>query len=461
MAGQADVVAGGVGGRQWTSDEVAAALGVTAPSKLKFTSISTDTRHPIPGALFVALKGANFDAHNFLAQAKAQGAAAAVVRRGTPAVNGLPFFEVDDTLEALGALARARRRMLPDGTPVVAITGSSGKTSTKEMIRAALAAQYRVHATTANLNNRIGVPLTILSAPEDTQALVVEAGASVPGEIAKLRDIIEPTIAVITNIGYAHVEGFGSLEGVMKEKLSLLDGAPVAVLGSGPETMWPDARHRTRVIPAGLGGKATDDALLDRYLDRDGHPQLKLDTGDTVTLPVLGIHQLENALIALAVAQRAGVKHDAAVRALANLTLPEGRGDLKEIGGKLVIDDSYNANPASMRRAVQTAAWLARHQRRPLVVVVGTMLELGPESARLHADVAREIAGRKPALVAAVGAFVRPFESLREELGGRLITATDAAALGPKLRSALRGNELLLLKASRGVALEQVLRQLT
>ena len=450
-----------MGGRAWTSDEVAAALGVPAPKKLKFKAVFTDTRTPSPESLFVALKGENFDAHNFLAKAKEQGATGAVVRRGTPPVDGLTFFEVDDTLTALGQLARARRRMLPDGTPVVAITGSSGKTSTKEMIRAALGARYRVHATAANLNNLVGVPLTILGAPEDVEALVVEAGASVPGEIARLRDIIEPTIAVITNIGYAHVEGFGSLEGVLAEKLSLLDGAPVAIIGSGPDQMWPEARRRTQVIPAALAGKSGDDALLDRYLDRDGHPQIALDSGEKVTLPALGLHQLENAQIALAVAQRAGVDHDAAVRALANAHLPEGRGDLREVGNMVVIDDTYNANPASMRRAVQTAAWLARRQRRPLVVVVGTMLELGPESARLHAEAAREIAQRKPSLVAAVGTFARVFESLREALGGRLITAADAAALGPKLKSALRGNELILLKASRGVALERVLDYLT
>ncbi len=448
-------------GRSWTSDEVAAALGVPSPAKLRFSAISTDTRHLTPGTLFVALKGDKFDAHNFLDKAKAAGATAAVVRRGTPNVDGLAFFEVDDTLTALGLLARARRRMLPDGTPVVAITGSSGKTSTKEMIRAALGARYRVHATAANLNNLIGVPLTILSAPENTEALVVEAGASVPGEIARLRDIIEPTIAVITNVGYAHVEGFGSLEGVMAEKLSLLDRVPVAVLGSGPEAMWPEARRRTQVIPAALHGKSADDSLLDRYLDKDGHPQLSLDSGEKVTLPALGIHQLENAQIALAVAQRAGVEHDAAVRALAGLQLPEGRGNVREIGDMVVIDDTYNANPASMRRAVQTADWLARRQRRPLVVVVGTMLELGPESARLHAEAAREIAQRKPALVAAVGTFARVFEGQREALGGRLITAADADALGPKLKSALRGNELVLLKASRGVALERVLNYLT
>lgn len=458
MAGRSD---GPTAGRAWTSAEVAAALETSAPAKLQLSGVSTDTRHLAPGALFVALKGVQFDAHEFLAQAKTQGAAAAVVRRGTAPVEGLPYFEVDDTLEALGRLARARRRMLPPASPVVAITGSSGKTSTKEMIRAALSPKYRVHATTANLNNLVGVPLTILGAPEDTEALVVEAGASVPGEIAQLRDIIEPTIAVITNIGYAHVEGLGSLEGVTAEKLSLLDGVPVAIIGSVPETAWPEARRRTQVIPAALPGKSQDDALLDRFLDKDGRPRMGLDAGGTVTLPVLGVHQLENAMIALAVAQRAGVDHDTAVRALAGVALPEGRGNLRSIKDFLVIDDSYNANPASMRRAVQTAAWLGRRQRRPVVVVVGTMLELGPESARLHADVARDITQRKPALVAAVGAFARVFEGQREALGGRLITAPDAEALGPKLRSALRGNEIILLKASRGVALERVLQHLT
>src|SRR5258706_10738235 len=219
-------------GRPWTSDEVGAALAVPAPTKLKFAAISTDTRHLAPDTLFVALKGDKFDAHDFLDKAKAGGATAAVVRRGTPPVAGLPFFEVDDTLTALGLLARARRRMLPEGTPVVAITGSSGKTSTKEMIRAALGARYRVHATAANLNNLIGVPLTILGAPENTEALVVEAGASVPGEGARMRDIIQTPIAVLTNIGYAHVERFGSLAGVLADELSLLGNA--AASGNGP-----------------------------------------------------------------------------------------------------------------------------------------------------------------------------------------------------------------------------------
>src|SRR5439155_24948427 len=176
-----------------------------------------------------------------------------------------------DTLVALGALARARRRLLAPGSPVVAVTGSSGKTGTKEMIRAALAAQYRVHATTGNLNNLVGVPLTLLAAPEDAEALVVEAGASVPGEIARLRDILEPTIAVITNVGYAHVEGFGSLDGVLREKVALAERVPVAVVGTEPPSLAEEARQRARTVVAGTGAGAEvrPEAI---ELDAEGRP---------------------------------------------------------------------------------------------------------------------------------------------------------------------------------------------
>ena len=446
--------------KPWDSERVAAALGVSAPRGLTFIGVGTDTRHLTPGSLFVALKGDRFDAHDFLAQAHVQGAAAAVVRRGTPPVEGLPFFEVPDTLAALGALARARRRQLAPGSPVVAITGSSGKTSTKEMIRAVLATSYRVHATIGNLNNLVGVPLTILGAPDDTEVLVVEAGASVPGEIPKLRAVIEPTIAVISNVGYAHVEGFGSLAGVMQEKLSLAEGVRVAVVGTEPPELAIAARRQGRTVVAGsgLGADVRPDAA---ELDDDGHPRLTW-RGHTVTLPVVGFHQIENAMLALAVGREAGTDPARSVAALASVKLPGGRGAMLELGGGLtVIDDTYNANPGSLHWALKFAHWLAQRRQRPLAVVVGTMLELGPESARLHAAAAAEITALGPALVAAVGDFVPAFEPHRAALGRRLITAPDAETLGPRLKAALGGNEIVLLKASRGVALERVLKHLT
>ena len=443
----------------WTSGRVAEALGVPAPLGTSFARVSTDTRQLAAGDLFVALQGERFDAHEFLGTAQAQGAGAAVVRRGTPPVDGLPFYAVADTLAALGALARARRRALAVGSPVVAITGSSGKTTTKEMVRAALSVRYRVHATTANLNNLVGVPLTILAAPDDAEALVVEAGASVPGEIARLRDIIEPTIGVITNVGYAHVGGFGSLEGVLQEKLSLLDSVPLAVVGPDPAELAVQARRRTRTVVAGATPPA--DVVADAFeLDDTGRCRLRWN-GHDVTLPVFGLHQAENAMLALAVAREAGVADEAAVRALASAHVPGGRGRVIRSADLTIIDDTYNANPSSLRWAVASAARFAQDRQRPLVVVVGSMLELGPESARLHAAAATDIMGREPALVGAVGEFAESFAPYRDRLGERLLVAADAEALGPRLKAALHGNEIVLLKASRGVALERVLRHLS
>jgi len=442
----------------WTSARVADVLGTTEPAHATYPGVSTDTRQLAPGELFVALGGERFDAHTFLGQARDKGAGAAVVRRGTPRVDGLPLFEVADTLVALGALARARRRQLPRGSPVVAVTGSSGKTSTKELIRAVLATTYRVHATGGNLNNLVGVPLTLLSAPDDAEALVVEAGSSVPGEIPRLRAMIEPTIAVITNVGYAHVEGFGSLAGVMQEKVALADGVRVAVVGTDPPELAVEARRRARTVVAGtgLGAQLRPEAAV---LDDGGHPRLTW-RGNTVTLPVVGFHQIENALLALAVGREVGADPARAVAALADARIPGGRSALLELGGLTVIDDTYNANPGSLHWAVQFANWLAQRRRRPLAVVVGSMLELGAESARLHAAAAAEIAALQPALVAAVGAFVPAFEPHRAALGPRLVTAADADTLGPRLKAALTGNEIVLLKASRGVALERVLPHL-
>ena len=442
----------------WTAARVADALGVRAPIHAGFAGISTDTRAVRQGELFVALKGEHFDAHGFLADARDRGAAAAVVRRGTPGVDGLPFFEVPDTLQALGALARARRRSLPADAQVVAVTGSSGKTSTKEMIRAVLGTRWRVHATTGNLNNLVGVPLTILGAPGDTQALVIEAGASVPGEIARLRAIIEPTVAVVTNVGHAHTEGFGSLAGVMREKVSLVDGVPLAVVGTEPPDLALEARRRTRTVVAGTsaGAEVRPDGVTQ---DDDGRARLSW-RGHRVTLPLPGLHQVENAMIALAVGLEAGADSAAALAALGTVQVPGGRGALRDMGRLLVLDDTYNANPESLGRAVELARFMAARARRPLAVVVGTMLELGPESGKLHAAASAEIVGAAPALVAAVGEFVPALEARRKELK-RLVVAPDADALGPALKAALAGNELVLLKASRGIALERVLRHLT
>ncbi len=440
----------------WPEAAVREALGLPGPGAGRtYSSISTDSRSISPGSLFVALRGERFDAHDFLPAAAAAGAVAAVVRQGTPAVPGLDLLEVPDPLRAFGALARRRRDALTG--PVVAITGTNGKTSTKEMLAAALGTRYVTYATRANLNNLVGVPLTILEAPEGTEAMVVEAGANLPGEIARYREIIAPDVVVITNAATGHLEGFGSLERVMEEKLSLAEGVGVAVVGVDPPALAVGARERARrVRSAGLDGA---DLVPDRVeVGPDARPILTLG-GRTFTLAARGLHQADNAVRAWAVAEELGLDADEVAAALERFTLPGGRGELLQVGGLTILNDCYNANPQSFRAAIATAKSLRRG--RPLVFVAGTMRELGAESSALHQRVAYELVDLGPDLLAAVGDFVPALEPYAEALGERLLTAPDPQALAPRLSERLRGDEVVVLKASRGVALERILPALT
>jgi UDP-N-acetylmuramoyl-tripeptide--D-alanyl-D-alanine ligase len=420
-----------------------------------FGGISTDTRSIAPGSLFVALTGERFDAHDFLNAAASAGAAAAIVRTGTPPVPGLPLIEVPDTLRAFGTLARARRAAMPG--PVVAITGTNGKTSTKEMLAAALRTRFRTYATRANLNNLVGVPLTILEAPEGTEALVVEAGANLPGEIARYREIIDPGVVIITNAVAGHLEGFGSLAGVVEEKLSLAAGADLAVVGVDPPALADGARRvARRVRTAALVGA---DLVPDRVeIGPDARPVLTIG-GTTFTLAARGLHQADNAMRVWAVAQELGLDLFAVGAALERFALPGGRGELLQTGGLTILNDCYNANPQSFRAAMATARSLRGGRR--LVFVAGTMRELGSESSMLHAQVARELVELDAELLAAVGDFVTALEPYRARLGPRLVTAADPPTLAPLLSDRLEGNEVVVLKASRGVALERILPALT
>lgn len=445
----------------WTDAVVREALepagcGPVAPHPdLVFAEISTDTRDLRPGALFVALKGERFDGHDHLAAARAAGATGAVVRAGTAAVEGLTLYPVEDTLAAYGYLARARRRTLSG--PVVAIGGANGKTSTKEMAAAALRTRFRVHATPANDNNLVGVPKTILSAPPDTEALVIEAGASIRGELARMRPVIEPTATITTNVAVSHLDGFGDLAGVLAEELDLLDGVPLAIVGTEPPALAEGARQRAgRVISAGLG--RADRVPQSATVDSTGRPTLAVN-GQRITLPLLGQHQAANAMLVWVLAEELGLDAARVAEAFRSLRLPGGRGEVIEAGGLTIVHDAYNANPASFLAAIATAR--AMRGGRRLVFVAGTMRELGAEAGRHHAAVAAALVGLEPDLLAGVGEFVPPLELYRARLGDRLITAPDAPALGPLLQPRLRGDELVFLKASRGAQLERILPFLT
>jgi len=440
---------------RWTDSSVRQALGLGEGGEAPYSSISTDTRTLESGALFVALRGDRFDGHDHLAKAAEAGATGALVREATADVPGLVLYRVPDTLAAYGMLARARR--LEIAGPVVAIGGANGKTSTKEMCAAVLRTKYRVHATPANDNNLVGIPKTILAAPEDTQALVVEAGASARGELARARPIIEPGVTVTTNVALSHLDGFGSLDGVLEEELELLTGVELAIVGTDPPALAEGARRKARrVVTAGLA--RADRVPVSVTVDSTGRPTLTVE-GARITLPLLGQHQAANAMLAWTLAQELRLDLAESAEALRTLRIPGGRGELIEVGGLTIINDSYNANPASFLAAIATARTM--RAGRKLVFVAGTMRELGTESARHHAAVAAALVGLEPDVLAAVGDFVPALAPYAEKLKGRLLTAPDAPTLGPRLKARLRGDELVVIKASRGAALERILPFLT
>jgi UDP-N-acetylmuramoyl-tripeptide--D-alanyl-D-alanine ligase len=436
----------------WSESDVRRALELPpAAEPATFSGISTDSRAIQAGALFVALQGDRFDGHDYLTAVAQAGAKAAVVRRGTPPVSPLMLFEVDDPLRALGLLARHRRRMVAG--PVIAITGTNGKTSTKEMLAAVLGTSYCTCATRANLNNLVGVPLTILEAPPGTEALIVEAGANLPGEIGRYREIIEPSITVVTNAVGGHLEGFGSLAGVVEEKLLLTVDVPLAIVGVDPLALAEGARQRARQVRT--AALANADLVPDSVtLDSSGRPVVTI-RGHSFTLAARGLHQADNAVRVWAVAEALHLEPAAVAHALENFALPGGRGEVIQEGALTILNDCYNANPHSFRAAIATAAALRGNRR--LVFVAGTMRELGNESAALHREIADALVDLHPELLAVVGEFVPAMEPYAGALRHRLVAAADPMTLAPRLAQHLRGDELVVLKASRGVALERIL----
>jgi UDP-N-acetylmuramoyl-tripeptide--D-alanyl-D-alanine ligase len=324
------------------------------------------------------------------------------------------------------------------------------------MLAAALRTRWTTHATRENLNNLVGVPTTILEAPGDAQALVVEAGANVPGEMARYREIIEPSATIVTNATAGHLEGFGSLAGVLSEKLSLARGVPLAVVGAKPPALAERARGLAhRVISAGLDQA---ERVPDRVsIDELGRARVEVD-GVAFSLPYPGRHLAENAMLVWTMARELGLEGPAVAAALGTFTLPGGRSELMQHGRLTILNDSYNANPQSFRAAIETARDLRRGRR--LVFVAGTMRELGADADRLHADVAGALVDLDPDLLAVVGQFVPAVEPWAARLGDRLITGPDAIAIAPRVAERLRGDELVVLKASRAVALERILPNL-
>jgi UDP-N-acetylmuramoyl-tripeptide--D-alanyl-D-alanine ligase len=428
----------------WTLDRVSAALGGGPTGPTPLSGISTDTRTVATGDVFVALAGEKYDAHDFLPAAVERGAAAVVVSKVAPARSlGVPVYVVPDTLVALGALGRYRRRAW--SRPVVAVAGSNGKTTTKELLRAALGSTLTVHATTGNLNNQVGVPLTLLALPDDADVAVVEVGTNMPGEIALLRALVEPDIAVLTSIGEEHLEGLHDLAGVLAEESAIFDGVALAIVPASQPEIAAAARGRARaVLSVGLDASA-------RVLD-DGRGELVFD-GVTVTVPLRGEHNLRNALLALATARACGVSAERAAAGIAAMPAPSMRSAWVSLGRATLINDAYNANPASARAALALLDAVGGGRQR--AVVLGTMRELGPGARALHDEIAERALAGPYDVVAGIGDFA---PALRAAGHGdpRVVTADDVETLWPLLGPRLAPDAVILLKASRGVRLERL-----
>jgi UDP-N-acetylmuramoyl-tripeptide--D-alanyl-D-alanine ligase len=437
----------------WTLRRVAEAIRhlatINVPSDERpITRVSTDTRTVGSGDLFVALQGENFDAHDFVKDAVAKGAGAVVVSRPMADL-GVPVIEVSDTLAALGALGRYRRRAW--NGPVVAVAGSNGKTSTKELIRAALGSRMSVHFTTGNLNNLVGVPLTLLALPDDAQVAVVEMGTNQPGEVAALRQIIEPTLAVITSVGEEHLEGLGDVAGVLREELAVTDGVPVVVTPASQPEIGSGARGRARrVVEAGLDGG--DLRATGAKVEPTGTGTMTVE-GVAVQVPLRGAHNLRNAMLALAVARELGVSLEDAARGIAAMAPPPMRVNWEAVGQATLINDAYNANPPSTRAAIELLTHAGAGRQR--VAILGTMRELGAHEQALHEDVARTALASPIEIIGGVGAFGAALASLAPG-DPRVVTGAEPAAVWSSLAPRVKPDAVILLKGSRGVRLEQL-----
>jgi UDP-N-acetylmuramoyl-tripeptide--D-alanyl-D-alanine ligase len=404
----------------------------------------------------VALKGERFDAHDFLGEAAAGGAAAFVVSDASRAVGiGAPTFWVSDTTTALGALGNYRRRAW--GGTTVAVAGSNGKTTTKELIRAALGGggALEVHATRGNLNNQVGVPLTLLAIPDSAQVAVVEIGTNYPGEVSLLRAIVQPDLAVVTSVGEEHLEGLGDMAGVLREEAEVYRDVTLAIAPASQPEIGTAARSLARqTLEAGL---QSGDFRPDSWgVDENGHGWAEF--GDVrLHLELRGSHNLRNAMIALAVARACGVALETAVSGISKVQPLGMRGGWHELGSLTLINDAYNANPASMREAIALLNDITTRKQR--VLVLGTMRELGTHSPALHAEIASLALSSRADVVAGIGEFETPLRALGAS--DRVVAASDVDDLWTALAPRIDRDAVVLIKASRGVQLERLVPYLT
>lgn len=426
-----------------------------------FAGISIDSRTTSPGDCFFAVKGENFDGHDYVADAFAKGAVCAVVSRavGGEGLGSKCLLKVADTVESLGDIAGECRRQA--GFKVVAITGSVGKTTTRQITAHALSRRFRVHQSPKSFNNNIGVPLTLLWAEPQTEIVVAELGSNHPGEIAYLTRIAQPDIAVVTNVHPAHLEGFGDLETIMREKLSISEGLGpdgTFIINSG----LADACRAKRADFLTFGKSESADYRV-RDISSDGLTSRFTIDGAEIHLPIPGAGNVENALAAWAVCSRLGVKIDDFAEAVRTLPAVSMRAEVLDIGTLTVLNDCYNANPASMENALGILEGLCSGTNRRSVFVCGDMGELGAEADRLHEELGESISRANVQLVIGVGklAEIAARSAQRGAKGDLQVKCfQDARSASNNLHEFVKDYDIVLVKGSRCARLETAVEKL-
>ena len=422
-----------------------------------------DSRRVTGGELFFALPGERVDGHRFVAGALAAGAAAAVVARPVTAPREATMIQVDDTLRGLHRLTRAVRSRLP--RRLVGITGSIGKTTTKELLAAMLAHRYRVAATPGNLNNLYGFPLALLGIPEQTDWMVAEMGMSTPGELGGVSRLGRPDVAVFTNVRPAHLMNFSSVEAIAAAKAELLEGLAegglVVANRDDPRVVQIVERHDGPVAWFAVDAEADYRAIGPRAEPDGESTGFRLRAGDrevAVRLALHGLYNVENFLAAAACAHRLGVGLDdiAATAAAARPTAM--RGVLHRLpGGARLIDDSYNSSPAALSRALDSARRIDAERHW---AVLGEMLELGDEAPEMHLEAGREAARLGFSPILGVGELARELIRGAREQGAEALWFADVPAAAAAAAERLRDGDVVLVKGSRGVALDGLVKAL-
>jgi UDP-N-acetylmuramoyl-tripeptide--D-alanyl-D-alanine ligase len=423
---------------------------------------SIDSRTVQPGELFFAVKGERMDGHDFVSQALEQGATAAVIRRDQLARYSVKnrLMTVDDTLVALQTLASAVRRLW--GKPVIGVTGSAGKTTTKEAVAHVLSTRFRVLKSEGNFNNHFGLPLMLLKIEPEHDIAVIEMGMSHAGEIAALAKIAQPEIGVVTNVAPVHLEFFKSVAGIARAKYELIEALPAngtAILNADDEYVSQFGRDfRGKVVQYGLRASADVQAenILPRGSDGSTFDVVAGSCREKAVLHLVGAHNIYNALAAVAVGLERGLSPSEAAAALASLAPADKRGQVVKLGNITVINDCYNCNPKALEAMVDALAAMPAKRR---IVVAGEMLELGPAGEELHRQGGRHIASKKIDLLLGVQGQSQQMVEAARDVGMKAEFVATPEEAGEWLASEARDGDVVLLKASRGVKLERALEK--